>query len=79
MVAALSGIDLGKCLVVPGDVDGLADGGQASDGKLSSHGCLQDLVFLFDIFLLVAYIEVRIAEKTGIIYRNLAQNGINPL
>ena len=57
MVAALSGIDLGKCLVVPGEVDGLADGGQASDGELSSHGCLQDLVFLFDIFLFVGYIR----------------------
>ena len=78
VVAALSGIGLGKCLVVPGDVDGLADGSQASDGELSSHGCLQELVFLFDAFVFLGFIKVRVAEKTGIIYHNLAQININP-
>ena len=78
VVAALSGIGLGKCLVVPGDVDGLADGSQASDGELSSHGCLQELVFLFYAILFLGFIKVRVAEKTGIIYHNLAQININP-
>ena len=45
MVATLGGICLGKRLVVLGEVDGLADGDQASDRKLSSHGFLLDFVF----------------------------------
>ena len=38
VATGLGGIGLGKRLVVRGEVDGLAEGGQASDRELSSHG-----------------------------------------